>query len=283
MLKHVKSKISRLRLSAKNYKNRDTAWITCTGKKDGIGAQVAANLSTIVFAESHFLKFVYTPFASVAHNPTRNVEWEDKWDSFFNLQSLFPLSCEIKPISERQLALPNLSRFLSEPGCLYSVGHCHPFTDYYTSRYDRIMPALRNAYMSVPKENAFGTFDLKNILAVHIRRGDVSKTENSDRFEPISLIGRKIATILNQHPNLKVHIFSEGEEASFVGLSQFDPVMHLNICPFTTFHSMTCAGHLLTGKSSFSYVAGLYSQNVVYYTNCGLNPATSWITIKVIR
>jgi hypothetical protein len=64
-------------------RKKSNYFITCSGKKDGAGAQALATLSTMLFARDAGLHYVHTPFKHIQHNPDGDPVWEKKWEAFF--------------------------------------------------------------------------------------------------------------------------------------------------------------------------------------------------------
>jgi hypothetical protein len=84
----------------------------------------------------------------------------------------------------------------------------------------------------------------------------------------------------NLTKNIKFHIYSQGNIENFqeiVNLTEYNIEFHLNEFVLDTFNAMIFADVLATSKSSFSYVAALLSNGIIYYTPFWHRPLAHWI------
>ena len=65
-------------------------WIACAGKRDGLGAQFQALMSTILFADWMNLEYVHTPLRCVDHDPGGHSDWTADCEAFINIMDSFP-------------------------------------------------------------------------------------------------------------------------------------------------------------------------------------------------
>jgi hypothetical protein len=257
-------------------------FITCAGKDDGVGAQVQAVLSTMLFAEAFQLTYVHTPFERITHNEL-GANWEAEWERFFNLGKD---EVAIKDIDTNLLEVvrnDNLRRLRRTPNVLYVVRHCYPFADLFPNFYLRMTDGWIGKYRSSSKE-AYKSFyeEGKVNIAVHIRRGDV--VESSDRYTGNRYHKALLSAIRRMLDDFKtdvsVHIYSQGAIADFDELDEMRVHYHLDECPFTTFYNLTCADMVVVAKSSFSYCAALLSGAVVVYEPFWHKPPGTWIVAE---
>lgn len=87
-----------------------------------------------------------------------------------------------------------------------------------------------------------------------------------------------------KHPNGEIHIFSQSNfDVRFSALRQIENIhIHLDeINASDTFHHLVNADVLVTGTSSFSYLAALYNKNKIYFTQTTFHKKAldSWQTI----
>jgi hypothetical protein len=75
------------------------------------------------------------------------------------------------------------------------------------------------------------------------------------------------------------HIYSEGSESEFECFKNPNTVLHLNEDVKTTFIGLIVSDVLVQSKSSFSYVAGLLTQGIVYHIPFWHPPMSKWISI----
>jgi hypothetical protein len=118
-------------------------------------------------------------------------------------------------------------------------------------------------------------------IAVHIRRenlhdnglaGDRANTPNAYYLRIMNEIREKY-----KEPLLQFHIYSQGEQEKFKDLENTDVEFHLNEEITKTFIGLVAADILILSPSSFSYVAGLLSDGIVYYKKFWHNPKKKWI------
>jgi hypothetical protein len=148
----------------------------------------------------------------------------------------------------------------------------YPIVDHWPSTYELIRAELLAAYDASPKPPLrFRPGPLH--VAVHVRRGDVNcHPRHAARLVPNEVYLRAMRQVLAQAGGRDVHfhIYSEGEldsaEDNFREFAITRQVhFHLNEDACATFHHLVRADVLLMSKSSFSFVAGLYSAGLVLY------------------
>lgn len=213
-------------------------YYTIKGNRDGFGAQYQAILSGIAYCNYKNIVYIHTPIKIIDHNTDIN-----KANNFIgitiNLQQ-YNSNCKIE---ERQ--------YESE------VHWCETPSIYYT---DKILEYIRKCYYSTLKPN-IGFID----IAIHIRRGDVSKKDNNNRYIDNNYYIEIIKKLKIKYPTYTITIFSEGKYEEFNNLGLEENCFRLNTDIFETFHSLVCAKILIQSFSSFSYCAGLINQNTVYH------------------
>jgi hypothetical protein len=77
--------------------------------------------------------------------------------------------------------------------------------------------------------------------------------------------------------SLQFHIYSQGKKENFTNLENTDVEFHLNEELTNTFIGLVAADILILSPSSFSYVAGLLSDGIVYYKEFWHNKKRDWI------
>ncbi len=253
--------------------------ITCTGKKDGAGAQVQAVMSTILFARMQGFTYVHTPFETIAQAPGGNAaEWARAWEQSLNLGQDEWARDDLLFVSERGLGSCTMLRW--RPATLFRLQHCHDYADLHPDEYARITPELRRRYDNGKREFVYREDAGRLHVAVHIRRGDVSaETEParySDNFRLEKLV-RSIQGLLEQAAlQYQIHIISEGAKSDFGPLSELPAQWHLNSCAMEAFDRLVHADILVMAKSSFSYAAALLSRGIIVYEPFWHKPMPHW-------
>ena len=226
---------------------------TIKGKIDGFGAQYQAILSGIAYCIYNNYVYVHTPIKILAHNTDIN-----KANEFIgiNINSLsYTDSCKI----EKQF----------EP----TVHWCNTPSIYYNYK---VLEYIRNFYY-ITKKPDIGPID----IAIHIRRGDVSKEKNINRYIDNNYYKEKIKKLKSKYPTFTITVFSEGNYKDFDDLGLEESCFRLNIDIFETFHSLVCSKILIQSYSSFSYCAGIINQNTVYhYDNFIHKKLDHWLSLS---
>jgi hypothetical protein len=271
----------------RNFASHEECYITCTGKRDGAGAQSLAIMSTILFAEANQIKYLHTPFANIQHNYENDIYWEKKWEDFFNLgMGELRIGNEGLRIVDEISVDEDPFRIKKRANTLFVVRHCHDYADLFPNRYSRIRENFVEKYYASSKSEYELNYYIKKVnVAIHLRRGDVNGSNQfRDKFTDNKYVFRILSNILETIdsnglvPSLCV--YSEGENVDFVELESLNPKLFLNISPFTTFHNLVCADVLMMSKSTFSYSAALLSKGIVFYESFRHKPQHSWIKIK---
>jgi len=228
-------------------------------RSDGVGSQLLAKISTMLYARHNNLVYVHTPFRRSKRHSNTTPE-PDVIERFFNLgfgELHSPIQdCKI-------VSTPNF--FAKNPDV-----------------YNQIMPTIKKRYNLSLKECSYNTNILN--IALHIRRGDVV-SHNSKRYTSNAIYLNIIRRLdkLNLPPH-QFHVFSEGRKEEF---SDFRDValLHLNGDALDTFHHLVKSDIFVMAKSSFSYSAALYSGGVIiYHHTCGFGcgehyrPMSNWIS-----
>ena len=213
-------------------------YYTITGKIDGFGAQYLAILSGIAYCKTHKYTYIHTPFTTMAHN----VDISNA-NEFIGINT-----------SER---LSDISRNIIKKEYIRAVHYNGSPSLYYT---DTVLEYIRDCYDSSKKPN------IDNVdIAIHIRRGDVNKEVNTDRYTDNNVYLKIINKLKEKYPEYKIKIYSEGTYEDFRDLGVEENSLMLNTDIFETFHSLVSSKVLIIGCSSFSYCAGIINRNTVYH------------------
>jgi hypothetical protein len=229
-------------------------YLTIKGKTDGFGSQYQAILSGISY--SNYKKYIYfhTPFTNMEHNT--DIRKANEFIGINTNSMLHDISCNI---IERT--------FISE------VHYSKSPSIYYT---DEILEYIRKYYYSSEKP-VIGSVD----IAIHIRRGDVRKDRNVNRYISNDVYIKIINKLKEKYPGYIITIFSEGEFKDFKEYDLEENCFRLNTDIFETFHSLVSSKVLITSCSSFSYCAGIINSNTVYhYDSFWHKKLNNWLKIS---
>jgi hypothetical protein len=242
-------------------------FITCRDRDDGGGAQVAARISTMIFAGLKGLSYAHSPLAEVAHVPagTRPEDWSRRWEEFFNLGAgeISAAEVEARGYPLRPVAKPH--RFLPRSRCLHVVKHCHKVTDRHPEAWATLAPRLREKYRLSPKPALAGYDDGRVQVAVHLRRGDVGASGRfSERFTADEVVLARVRRVIDAvgPERATVRLFSQGSPDDFRAFAGLGVQLHLDDDVFETFHHFVRSDILFTAKSTFSYLGGVIGGKV---------------------
>jgi hypothetical protein len=255
-------------------------FITCTGKIDGIGAQVQAVFSTMLFAKEFGITYAHTPFDEI---------WSDhsskEWENFFNLGKDEVIINEIDkpPLNVVHINHPLFISF--KPNTLYIVEHCHSFVDSNNNAklYSKLTDRFIEKYQDSSKEDYKSFYEVGKInIAIHVRRGDVSKTgEHSERYTDSLyykyLLNNIKSILIDLKIDSSIHLYSQGNIDDFHELKGLDINYHLDECVFTTFNNLVLSDVIIMSKSTYSYSAALLSKAIIIYEPFWHKPLKDWI------
>ena len=266
--------------------------ITCSGKEDGAGAQAQAVLSTMLLSNDLGLTYVHTPFRRIAHRPDEDGNWEQDWESFFNLgheeigiddlDGVSVVEALLHRAAPGMISIRSSSEILDNR--LNVASHCHWYADEVPDNYRGLKERIVAKYNRTSKHHLklFGGPG-KISIAVHVRRGDVSDRMNCGRYTHNSRVAHllnRVRTVCEKMGSpISVNVFSQGRLEDFSELRGNDVSFHLDHCTFTTLHNLISADVLLMSKSSFSYTAALYSSGIKLYDPWWHPPQSDWIDV----
>lgn len=258
------------------------AYVTCTGRDDGGGAWIAAQISTLIFARLRGLRYAHTPVGPVAHAPEGSdpEAWAARWEDFFSLGEGETQVAELTERPRIAVAKPHRSRFRSH--ALHVVSHCHKVTNHHPEAWAAIAPEIRRKYALSPKPQLTEVEPGKLTIAVHLRRGDVDPDGRyAERFSPNARVLpclREIQRILGPG-RCAFQLHSQGKREDFPEFADLGFAFHLDGDPFESFHHMTRADVLLAAKSTFSYLAGLIGTGTVVLDPFWHPALPDWLTL----
>lgn len=276
-------------------------YITYSISDEGIGAQYQRIISLIALAKVHNFKYIHKKI-TVGHNYNNDPDWDDKWDNFFNIQLLsydvemneMNEIIEMKKInnhSNNSITNENdIINISTSKNKLFIIGPLHEIIDKDPNKYLKIIQDdIRKVYDEKNLNRKLYFFDKNKInIAIHIRvynnhDGDeeICFINNTDRYEFrdndfITLI----KSLKKIYENSDIHIFSQSSiytRTIYKSIIDFEDInLHIDTDPFDTFHHLCNADILVTAKSSFSYLAGIYNKNKVIYVPFRHSPLDNW-------
>ena len=257
-----------------------TCHITASGRTDGAGAQALSVMSAMALARHYGLRYVHSPFRSVAHAESAPGDWAARWEHVFNLGlgELQAESCNLRRVG--------IEEFIADESwwrrpCLLHAGHFVRFTDRKPEALQAIIPVLRTKFRGPPRMHR-RPFRFLSVCA-HLRRGDVSPDdpETAHRVAPVTELATSIeqvrATAGDLGVPLRIKVFSQGAEGPLSALKSLGCELHLDTSPIACFRDLADADVLLMGRSTFSFTAGLLNEGVKIYDSFARKPMPDWL------
>jgi hypothetical protein len=226
------------------------ALYTITGKTDGFGSQYHAVMSGVAICAKYNAVYLHTPFVKMEHG-----EDVDELNRFIGI----PASRSQECISEK---------FSGE------VHYSDRPSLYYTPS---VLQTLRSWYYSTEKPKIQSPD-----IAIHIRRGDVTKSDHPGRFTENTFYVNVMKRLKEFYPTYSILIFSEGSLADFAEFQLPPQCFKLSTNIKETFHSLVKAKILVMSKSSFSYAAAILNENSVYYEEFWHKPLDGWLKSSML-
>ena len=206
---------------------------------NGFGCHLTGSILSLGYAKYHNLEFEHKPYPKLHHNADNK-----KMNALIPFNSLFDI--------------PNKEAL--------KIGYENIYWD---SKYlnDEAIETVRGLLKN----------DMKNIYnyVIHIRRGDITIKDHSERYIDIGKYNQIIKHI-RYKSNDTIHIITDatkggasspeggGNSAMLEGLEGDNLEIHYNEDIINSFLMMVNSKNLFVGWSSFSYSAGLLNKNNVY-------------------
>ena len=232
---------------------------------DGFGAQYQKIISTFIYCKLNNLSYVYKPFNLIEHNYNNDKDYIEKKELLINLKK----NIENIKNNENNINLIDLDfGNIIMPFFENNIDLCCK---------SQHMQFIKNCFWE-NKERDFYKNGKYNI-AVHIRRPN----SHDNRIEGANTKDNYYLDIINKirdkysDKDIQFHIYSQGNIENFKLFENDDVKLYLDTDIESTFIGMIAADILITSASSFSYVAALMSDGIIYYKKLWHNPCKEWI------
>ncbi len=256
------------------------------GHKDGGGAQLLRQLSTIAFTNAFGFRYIHTPLTSVAHNYNNDPTWVDKWENFFQLSEFSDTKIEGKPVFQPFKSSIDLTPALiknnqAETDQFYRVYDFHSFLNRNIDYYENIRLKLRENYIRKRTPNLLFDENILNV-AIHVRRGDINEKNYTGRFtsaEKLKRVIQQIEAVLGSN-NYKISIFCSEKQSDLEKLesNHIQNIYHFDI--FEVLDHLIGADVLVNSKSTVSYIPAIINQGAIVYEPYWHKPLKDWLNME---
>lgn len=241
--------------------------ITNPKQSDGFGSQFQTIIASVIYAELHNKKYVYTPFEIMEHNYDRDPDFITKKEWLINFIDNFE-------------GIDSNNNYI-----INAKSNCKEFFDKNVSicAQSLALQKIKNIFRANKNVHHYFTHEHLNI-AIHIRRPNThdNRILGTDTPDMLFLTIMHQLRIMYAHEQPLFHIYSQGSASNFQPFIAQDTVLHLNGSVEDTFCAMVFADILVTGASSFSYTAALLSEGRVYYIPFWHAPLPHWISVDML-
>jgi hypothetical protein len=231
-------------------------------KHDGFGSVFQNIIFDILYTEYHGNTFVYTPIPTIDHNYTNDPNFTIELEEFMNIKNEYKCPDNL-----------DKNTIITYPICTtYSFIESNINKIFSSESFNK----LKNIFY----KGKHSPFDKNYInIAVHVRRHNSRDTRIAGTDTPDSYYLNIINTIRKKYidKQLKFHIYSQGNENNFNVYKNNDTIFHLNESVKDTFTGLVYGDILVMSRSSFSYIAALLSNGIIYYEKFWHTPLSSWI------
>ncbi|WP_417767158.1 hypothetical protein [Stappia sp.] len=265
-----------VRAIARGRIHPDSAF-TAGVRPDGLGAVMIQRLSIQAAAYDMGFAYYHKPFDFVGHQEMELEDWVRCCEAEFELGHGLPQAgeCDLPYVEFLDYAVDE--RLWRQP---HLIGFREMF------RYCNARPHLMDGLPWGARYRARAGALVRSTpgrrrVAVHVRRGDVSRSETTKRFTPNAAILRTVEGVvrgLEAHGvphDVEIHSNGSAEE-----LRDFiDRGYRIADAPgaIESFRKLATADVLVMAKSTFSYVAGLAASGVVVYEPQGYARVPRWV------
>jgi hypothetical protein len=257
---------------------------------DGFGENYKYLIYSLMYAEFNKFDFVYTPFKVMRHNYNDDPEYINKKEKMINC--IDTLKSKTEDVTPRTLNIFDLLQFYHQNvdfcsqsnslKLLKSLFYLDKVNLYDTSNFNIAIHIRRinpHDYIVVD-QNSKDRVPMRDNLFQEILNNPRTSVQLPGMDVPRDLYINVIQQLEQSYPNAKFHIYSQGSVNEFKVFEKDNTLLHLNECLETTFQQLVFADILVTSPSSLSYIAGLLSNNIIFYVQCLNPPLPHWNVIQ---
>jgi hypothetical protein len=257
---------------------------------DGFGENYKYLIYTLMYAEFNKCEFVYNPFKVMRHNYNDDPEYINKKEKMINC--IDALKSKIEDVTPRTLNIFDLLQFYHQnvEWCSQSNSLKMLKSLFYLDKVNLYDTSVMNIAIHIRRinphdyivvdQNSKDRVPMRDNLFQEILNNPITAIQLPGMDVPRDLYINVIQQLEQSYPNAKFHIYSQGCVNDFKVFEKDNTMLHLNECLETTFQQLVFADILVTSPSSLSYVAGLLSNNIIYYVQCLNPPLPHWNIIQ---
>lgn len=257
---------------------------------DGFGENYKYLIYSLMYAEFNKCEFVYTPFKVMRHNYNDDPEYINKKEKMINC--IDALKSKIEDVTPRTLNIFDLLQFYHQnvEWCSQSNSLKMLKSLFYLDKVNLYDTSVMNIAIHIRRinphdyivvdQNSKDRVPMRDNLFQEILNNPITAIQLPGMDVPRDLYINVIQQLEQSYPNAKFHIYSQGCVNDFKVFEKDNTMLHLNECLETTFQQLVFADILVTSPSSLSYVAGLLSNNIIYYVQCLNPPLPHWNIIQ---
>lgn len=257
---------------------------------DGFGENYKYLIYTLMYAEFNKCEFVYNPFKVMRHNYNDDPEYINKKEKMINC--IDALKSKTDDVTPRTLNIFDLLQFYHQnvEWCSQSNSLKMLKSLFYLDKVNLYDTSVMNIAIHIRRinphdyivvdQNSKDRVPMRDNLFQEILNNPITAIQLPGMDVPRDLYINVIQQLEQSYPNAKFHIYSQGSVNDFKVFEKDNTMLHLNECLETTFQQLVFADILVTSPSSLSYVAGLLSNNIIYYVQCLNPPLPHWNIIQ---
>ena len=246
---------------------------------DGGCAQIQRIIGIFCIAKHYKLEYIHSNLIDIEHRYRDKIDFLQKYNQIFDFKN----HRKINDVDLNQTKIVTLNQideiFINQnrnSNILVKISYPYNLTDKFPDLYNYI---FEYSFF----DNPFRSCIDEIIIGVHIRRGDVVKPENKNRYLSddyyLTIIDKIIERNL-QNQKFKIYIYSEkGHNYNFDKFKYLSNVeIKLDYDDIETLKELSYSNILIMSKSSYSYVAGLLNKNgMIVYCPFWHNKKSNWI------
>lgn len=236
-------------------------FITNIPTNDGFGSQFQNIISYILIADVHGYQFIYTPLTTVEHNYDNNAEFIEQLEFLMNIKNHFPI------VGSHQINI-----FIDNPKKNYIDRNIKKYAN------TKSLQKIKNIFWENKNKNHFNNNNIN--VTVHVRRPNSCDNRIKGTNTPDQYYFTVINKIREIYPDAIFHIYSQGSIENFLNYCADDTILHINESIVNTFIGLVASDVLVMSASSFSYVAALLHDGIVFYHPFWHAPLNNWFIIN---